>query len=329
MEREKFISPKIEKPKHSETQERLEKLFELKKQYQEQVKALIATGVIELLPETGKYGVYDINGKECPIPSYDEILKRMEAKAEMLTKKQEQGFGKLLLVPIGTPLSFLIDRTRDLIVKKYKEGKLLGTDGAKLELNEDQPVDVDKIFDDSDIKGDLVYYPQKYDQQNHGGRTKAELLADLLASPGLQSKGWEIELIEDLPDLPAKRKSKKIGDRRQLGAGLSPGQYLKMILNSQQYNNEQGITPEAYLIYFINYLQVKNQVIDDRENNKDLRCFGTGVYSKKQDFVPCIYWNRYYQRLSLLRMGDPYFQDKKLDTYRAAKDYGTRTTVKF
>ncbi|MCX6743985.1 MAG: hypothetical protein NTX82_00475, partial [Candidatus Parcubacteria bacterium] len=113
---EKFVMPKIEKPKLSETQERLEKLFELKKQYQEQVKALIATGVIELLPETGKYGVYDINGKECPIPSYDEILKRMELKEKMLTKKKEQGFGKLLLVPIGTPLSFLIDRTRDLIV---------------------------------------------------------------------------------------------------------------------------------------------------------------------------------------------------------------------
>ncbi|MCX6744902.1 MAG: hypothetical protein NTX82_05240, partial [Candidatus Parcubacteria bacterium] len=105
---EKFIMPKTEQPKRSETQERLEKLFELKKQYQEQVKALIATGVIELLPETGKYGVYDIKGKECPIPSYDEILKRMEAKAEMLEKKREQGFTHLQLVPIGTPLSFLI-----------------------------------------------------------------------------------------------------------------------------------------------------------------------------------------------------------------------------
>ncbi len=84
MQLEKFIPTKIEQPKLSATQERLENLFELKKQYQEQVKALIATGVIELLPETGKYGVYDINKKECPIPTYDEILKRMESKAELL-----------------------------------------------------------------------------------------------------------------------------------------------------------------------------------------------------------------------------------------------------
>ncbi len=292
MEREKFISPKIEKPKLSETQERLEKLFELKKQYQEQVKALIATGVIELLPETGKYGVYDINKKECPIPTYDEILKRMEAKAEMLDKKREQGFTELLLVPIGTPLSFLIDRTRDLIVKKHKEGKLLGTDGKKLELDENQPVYVEDIYGDADVKGDLVYYPQKFDKQNHGGKTKQELVAE--------TGGWQIDLIENMPDLPAENKGKTIAGRKQFEAAQSPEEYLKKIQTDPQYANEQFTTPEAQLIYFVQYLRQHKQVIDDWDG-KGKGCWNVGAYFKGSGVVPLGRWYRDFKQFSLNR----------------------------
>ncbi|MCX6743984.1 MAG: hypothetical protein NTX82_00470 [Candidatus Parcubacteria bacterium] len=282
MERIKFIPPKIEKHKLSETQDRLEKLFELKKQYQEQVKALIATGVIELLPETGKYGVYDIKGKECPIPSYDEILKRMESKEKMLTKKKEQGFGKLLLVPIGTPLSFLIDRTSDLIVKKHKEGNLLGTDGKNLELDENQPVYVDDIYKDADIKGDLVYFPQQFDKENHGGVPKAEM-----------KEAWQLLFIEDQPDMPDK--GKEINGRKQFDAGQSPEVYLKKIQTDSQYANEQFTTPEAQLIYFMEYLQRNNQVIDDWDGKgKGKRCWNVGAYFKGSDLVPRGYWDRSY-----------------------------------
>jgi hypothetical protein len=269
---EKFVMPKIEQPKLNETQERLENLFELKKQYREQVKALIATGVIELLPETGKYGVYDITGKECPIPSYDEILKRMEPKAEMLTKKKEQGFGKLLLVPIKTPLSFLIDRTQDLIVKKHKEGKLLGTDGKKLELDENQPIYVADEYKDADVKGDMVYFPQKFDKENHGGIAKAEI-----------KDPWQVLFVEDQPDLPAK--GKDVSGRKQFDAGLSPEEYLSKIQTDPQYANEQFTTPEAQLIYFMEYLQRNNQVIDDWDC-KGKGCWNAGAYFKGSGLVP-------------------------------------------
>ncbi len=287
--REQFIYKKPEQPKLSETQERLEKLFELKKQYQEQVKALIATGVIELLPETGKYGVYDIKKKECPIPSYDEILKRMEAKAELLEKKREQGFTELLLVPIGTPLSFLIDRTGDLIVKKHKDGKLLGTDGKKLELNENQQVYIDDIYQDADVKGDLVYFPQKFDKANHGGKTKQELTAE--------AGSWQIELIENLPDLPAEKKGKTIAGRKQFEANQSPEQYLKAIQSDKQYKGEQFTTPEAQLIYFMEYLQRNNQVIDDWDG-KGNSCWNAGAYFKS-GFVPRGDWGRVGKQFAL------------------------------
>jgi hypothetical protein len=284
---EKFIMPKIEQPKLTETQERLEKLFELKKQYQEQVKALIATGVIELLPETGKYGVYDIKGQECPIPSYDEILKRMEAKAEMLEKKKEQRFGKLLLVPIGTPLSFLIDRTSDLIVKKHKEGKLLGTDGKKLELDENQPIYVADEYQDADVKGDPVYGVKQFDQKNHGGVTKAEL-----------EEAWQILFTEDQPDLPAK--GKEVKGRKQFDAGQSPEEYLKKIQADPQYANEQFTTPEAQLINFMEYLQRNNQVIDDWQGKGKI-CWNVGAYFKGSGLVPDGFWDRYFERFYLDR----------------------------
>jgi hypothetical protein len=292
MEREKFIPPKIEKPKLSETQEKLEKMFELKKQYQEQVKALIATNVIELLPDSGKLGMYDINNNECPIPSYDEILNRMEQNAELLEKKREQGFTELLLVPIGTPLSFLIDRTRDLIVKKHKQGKLLGTDGKKLELDESRPVSVTDVYQDADKTGDLVYYPQKFDNQNHGGKTKEELIKE--------TGGWQIELIEDMPDLPAENKGKAIKGRKQLEANQSPEQYLKTIQTDKQYEGEQLSTPEAQLSYFMQYLQKHDQVIDDWDG-QGKECWNVGAYFKGVGLVPAAAWLRHDEQFDLYR----------------------------
>jgi hypothetical protein len=293
---EKFIPPKIEKPKLSETQERLEKLFELKKQYQEQVKALLETQVIEILPESsdkagkGVLGMYDINNQECPIPSYEEILKRMEANAEMLEKKREQGFTELLLVPIGTPLSFLIDRTRDLIIKKHKQGKLLGTDGQELELDETQPIYVDDIYQDADKSGDLVYYPERFDKENHGGKTKEELIEE--------TGGWQIELIENLPDLPAQGNGKAIKGRKQLEANQGPKQYLETIQTDQQYEGEQFATPEAQLSYFMQYLQKHDQVIDDWDG-QGKACWNAGAYFKGAGGVPLASWRRRDRRFRL------------------------------
>jgi len=303
---EKFIVPKMEQPKRSETQEKLEKMFELKKQYQEQVKALLETQVIEILPESsekagkGVLGMYDINNNECPIPSYDEILKRLEAKAELLEQKREQGFTELLLVPIGTSLSFLIDRTRDLIVKKHKQGKLLGTDGQKLELRENEPVYVEDEYKDADVSDDLVYYPQKFDHANHGGKTKEELITE--------TGGWQIEMIENMPDLPAENKGKKVGGRKQIEANQSPEQYLKTIQTDKHYEGEQFTTPEAQLSYFMQYLQKYNQVIDDWQG-QGKGCWNAGAYFKGSGFVPFAYWRRITLQFYLRRRSPAFHSD--------------------
>ncbi|MCX6744301.1 MAG: hypothetical protein NTX82_02140, partial [Candidatus Parcubacteria bacterium] len=218
---------------------------------------------------------------------------------------KEQGFGKLLLVPIGTPLSFLIDRTRDLIVKKHKEGKLLGTDGKKMELDEKQPIYVSEEYQDADVKGDVVYFPQQFDKQNHGGVPKTEI-----------KEAWQILFVEDHPDLPAK--GREIKGREQFDAGLSPEKYLKKIQTDSQYANEKFITPEAQLIYFMEYLQRHNQVIDVwREGGKT--CWNLGAYFKNIDYVPFGRWDTNKNRL---RLGLD-------DSYESYKTYGARLSVVF
>ena len=274
---------------------RLEKIFS-QENYLSQINTLKEVGVLKKL-ENGKWGMIDILGKERPVPSYEEVKARLEAKSELLARKIEQGFTELLLVPIGTPLSFLIDRARDLIVKKHKEGKLLGTDGKKLELDEHNPVYVEEIYQDADVKGDLVYYPQKFDQQKHGGKTKEELIKG--------NGGWQILLIENLPDLPAKANEdesnvKVIKGRKQLGAGQSPKEYLETIQTGPEYANEQFTTPEAQLIYFMEYLQRNNQVIDDWDG-KGKGCWNAGAYFKGSGLVPYGFWDRSAKQFNLSR----------------------------
>ena len=84
--KEKFQLPQKEKQEKPESQ--LEKDLNLREQYQEQVKIFLELGLIELLPERGKLGIYDINGKERVLPTYREIVAQIEKRAEFFAKKR-------------------------------------------------------------------------------------------------------------------------------------------------------------------------------------------------------------------------------------------------
>jgi len=234
----------------------LEKSLELEKQYKDQVEILKKNGLIEKLP-IGELGFVDINEIPRPIPTYKEILERVEAKKELLEKKEKQGFTQLLLVPFGMKLSAMAEKAKDLILKKYKQGNLKGTNGDNLELDEETPVLLEKKYEggDADIRGKLFYYPESFLQNNHKGKTKKKILD--------QTGGWDIMLIEDLPDLPARGEGNTVGNREQLESDFSAHDYLTIKLKEEQYKEEQGMTPEAELAHFMHYLQKNNQVIDD------------------------------------------------------------------
>ncbi len=274
-----------------------EKTFELKKQYNEQIDTLKKAGLIEQLP-SGEMGFVDINGQPRRIPTYEEILERVEAKKEFVEKKKEQGFTQLLLVPFGMKLSDMAEKAKELILKKHRQGKLKGTNGDELELNEDQPFWLAEEYKGGEVDigedSDLVYFPEKYDQENHGGKTKKEIIE--------KTDGWDIMFIEDLSDLPAEGKGKEVGGRKQLEANKTPEQYLKKMKEDEQYAGESGMTPEAELAYFMHYLQKNNQVIDDWEGSGKVN-WNLGGYLKSSGGVCCSSWLRSGRRMRLFWVG--------------------------
>jgi len=285
---ERFVAKKEEIVEFLRTREipetELERKFELRKQYEDQIETLRENGLIKELPN-GEMGFLDINGKPRSIPTYEEIRDRLRAKQELREKKHEQGFTQLLLVPFGIKLNEMVDKAKELILKKHKEGNLKGTNGDDLELDEDEPVWLDAKYQggDADQSGDLIYYPEKFDKENHGGKTKQEILEE--------TDGWDVMFIEDLPDLPAEGKGKEIGGRKQLEANQSPNQYLEKMQKEEQYEGERGMTPEAELVYFMHYLQRKNKVIDDwRGSGKGN--WNLGGYLKSAGGVCFSRWSR-------------------------------------
>jgi hypothetical protein len=283
LKKETIISP--------ETLELAEKLH-LQEQWEEQVRTLNETGIIELLPKAQDIGIVDINGKEQPIPTFEQILKSLDTKEqqEMIKEKLEQGFTKLLMVPMGLPISVIIDRYKRLLIKKHEEGKLLSTDNEKLELDEEEPIWLADEFKGPEADDKLIYFPEQFNQQDHQGQTKQELLQE--------NQSWQVILIEDLADIPAQGKGNIVGDRKQLEANQSSEQYLKTIQIDKAHQHEQGPTIESELIYAITELKNKNQVIDDwRGKGKACRLFGN--YLKDSGGVPSFYWFRDFRQAVL------------------------------
>jgi len=262
-------------------QEALAEQLSLKEQWEKRVKSLWDSHVLEILPETKKFGFVDIEGRECSLPSFDEIKKMITPeKAEILETKIAQGFTRLHLVPQTVPLETLIAKYKSLLLQKHKEGKLLSTKGDQLPLNPDDPLYVWESYVGADTKDEpnkgMVYWPKQFDQTNHQGQSKRELIAN--------GMNWNIELIEDLPDLPAEGKGEEINQKRGLATDRIPleanhtsGEYLQTLQNDPNYQNEQGFTIEDWLTYAIYKLEEENIQIDDW-SGQGKGCFNIASY---------------------------------------------------
>ena len=272
--------------------------LKVKEQWESQIRVLNQSGVLEILPEVNDLGIVGIDGKEYPVPTLEEIKDSIsEEKLAWLEQKAAQGLTKLMLVPMAMPLDILIDRYKRVILKHHQAGTMLSPDGTKLKVDEKNPLDVWGAYKGADAEGKLVYYPQQFDKTNHQGKTKAELI---------QANGpWEVRLIEDLPNLPAKGQGKTIGNRKQLEADQTPIQYLKTIQTDPAYQHEQGATPELWLTKAITYLEGKNQQIDDWQG-PGKTSYLTGAYFPSADRVPRADWYRDNRRAYLFRNNPDY-----------------------
>jgi hypothetical protein len=280
-------------------------LSTLKNQWEDNVRALVTTGILETFEDSYSLGIRGLDGLQYPVPEPEEIQARLEAKREILDQKLEQGFTKLLLVPFGIPLSKLTLRFKQLIERKFQEGKLISTDGTKLPLDTANP-----LYQYEEWTEDKIFYDiQKYDKQNHGGKTKTEILS-------IPNSAWQILLIQPELEIPAKNQGSTKANRKQLEAGLSPEDCLKLIQTDPNYQNETGLSPEAEVTLMLQTLENTDQVINDFQGHgKITRCF-TSMFAS--GLVPCAYWNRGGRQAELF--GD--------DSDRRFGNYGSRSSVR-
>ncbi|OQA03591.1 MAG: hypothetical protein BWY68_00698 [bacterium ADurb.Bin400] len=288
---------------------------EVELQYQKQVEALRVAGFIEDIGG-GREGIKAIDGNAYPVPELETVLALMVEKQELLSTKIEQGFTKLLLVPFGKKLTELTDGVSRQILAHKKANKLFATKKdpnnprealVPLDLDESQPLWVWDQYPDADTSGNMVYYPDQYESEHHGGKKKQ----DILAAPGA-IPGWDILLVEDLPNIPRANQGKTVGapgqQRKQPEAGSTPRQYLQQQKAGGAYENEEFLTPEAWLTYFATHLEETDQVIDDYQGNGSVRYLGAAWFPSSGS-VPSACWYRDSRRAYLYGYGPGYRDD--------------------
>jgi len=274
----------------------------IERQYAEQVAVLEAAGLLEVL-ENGEKGIRGIDGKPYPLPSLETINARFRSKEakETVKEKSPQGFKKLVLVPFAMSLDALTAKYGERIKEHHSAGKLMYSDGTVVpadKLNINQPVYTTDDLKNADQTGALVYNPTSFDATNHGGKTKAQILAienpaDISIGPSTpehHTPGWRILLMEELPDLPAEGAGQTVGNRKQLEANKSANEYLAQ-LKTGPYANEHGLTPEDGLALALTNLETKGQVTDDFRG-KGKAAYLTGAWLPGSLSVPIACWSR-------------------------------------
>jgi len=326
-------------PEHLPPAERLEAKLNLRSQYESLRMAFNESGILQILPSAGELGIVGIDPehpetmREYPLPSLESIVAQIKERAEELETKVNQGFTKLLLVPIASPLSGKIESNKamsglakvyadQLLFHQQNRGKtingrkidLLDSDGKPTDLDQTTPLWVWEQYQKADTEGQMVYYPTSFDPKSHGGISKQELVSKTLKTP---FSGWQVRLIEDLPNLPRAGAGQTVGGRKQIEANQTPREYLRQPQDVEEYKNEDGITPEEELALATLHLKETNQVLDDYQGKGKL-CYCTGAYLPASGDVPYFYFNRDSQRASL----DGSFPDYRFDSFSARRSVG-------
>ncbi len=292
---------------------------ELPHHYMACVDSLRATSLIEPILSAQsddlvlemREGITAMNGVQYELPAQEAVVAYFSQ--EKFREKISQGFTKLLVVPFGYPLATIRARYEQALLKHHKAGKLLDREGNRLDLDESQPLYVESELDKSDETGDLIYYPQRFNKNNHGGKTKQELLND----PIQPFPGFHILLIKQDLTIPRQGQEKTIGTRTDLAANKSSIEYLKTLQTQPQYRHEQGVTLEDSLVLALTTLHETSRVIDDWENNIDSTDLNIGNYYKPSNDVPLSRWDR------SLRQASVYFTDPG----SRAGSFGVRVAV--
>ena len=314
--------------------------FWFNKEYEKQWHVLNDVGILKTL-ESGRFGIEGIDGAEYPVPSQEELGILLEQNRGLIEKKKEQGFTKMLLVPFGSSLDALAKTYGQRIVEHFKQGTLKDSQGKLITNlakksegssarndatgdNEYYPLWKWDKYQGADETGALVYHPKQFDQTNHGGKTKNQIIT---------SEGaWTVIFTEATPNIP--RENPEIqGGRIQLdsnGSSIreyieggedfpSPREYKEALEKGEMYQGESGMTPEEWIMAAITRLEETGEVMGDYQNDaKDKIDYLIEAYFPASDLVPSACWIRDSRQAYLSRR----------DVGRRLDHCGVRPTVR-
>jgi len=288
---------------------------EFNEQYNRQYETLNKLGLLDILPISGEMGVIGIDNKEYPIPSKELLRQMIESEREKYELKISQGFTRFQLTPLALPVDTLIKIAEEKIKERFKQHKLLATKKNRdepdelLDLDTDQPIFVWDNWRGSDKNGQCQYYPDNFDQTNHNGHSKQEILdaqTNAKNKGQLVSAGWNAILLEPNLNIPRQGKGQIKGKRKQLETNQTPKEYKNILKTDQQYQHEQGLTSEDWLTLLLIQLEQTGEVIDDYQGKGSADFLIESFYPASVS-LGYGYWSRDY-RLAYLDGRGPWVQ---------------------
>ena len=293
----------------------------LEEQYARITNAMSRTGILISLPRARKPGVIGIDGAEYPVPTQEQVVERFTRNNELVRRKVPQGFDRLELTPLAMPISLLMDRLQEAILKHAAEGTIFQTRRSAsdplvpVRVHKEKQVWVWDVLRQACDANELVYFPQEY-SSNHRGLTKLEVIHNghVCAFPG-----WSVGLAESFAIMPAIGQGKTLGGRKQLEIGSSPNEYLQT-LQAQAYQGETGKTLEDFIIHFLTRLETTHEVSNDVKDDNALWCLGQYLKIPYAQVVPTERWVRDVGRVRL----DMHRTNNK----QCAQSWGAATTVR-
>jgi len=303
-------------PKKEEFPEHLqeiERLYNLEKQYDSQVSLLEQVGILK------EGAIEGIDGNKYPIPTLEQIAKRLYERKEELSTKHDQGFTKLLLVPFGMSLDSLFPIFEQFLLTykqthpKYKQNTVPFSALAQY------------TGSDAEITPYLVYNPRSFHQTKHQGQTKRQILREQQGNPDF-FPGWTVHLFQ--PSDPTDTNSKGFVSLRRKGEGRMYGDIVRRFdietgktseeclqifeANGQNpdtsYHQESGLTPEDWIMTFMTHLIETGETLD-YSDGKNMKTLLVRAFFRWSAHVPSVYWSHVHQDISFNTCGPRFYDD--------------------
>lgn len=273
---------------------------ELEPQYEQAAVALNTAGVLEILPHSTELGVIGIDENEYPLPTKDTIITEVRQHPDIYLEKLKAGYGRILPAPTwAVPVDALARILSQRILAHHNEKKLFTHDAQKgsvpLALDTRQPVWTWDGWESDNLNETMVYYPQQFNQQQHGGKTKRELL---IQSHKTAFPGWNMLFLPKIISIPQQWKDDK--RTNNLKVGKSANEYLNALRTQKAYQHESGMTLEDWMTLFFVELETTNHVIDDYAGTGKA-CWLLGAYHPGSGCVGFAFWYQYARQAYLFR----------------------------